>query len=238
MAGNPLAVEPAVSEDPLAMQLAAVPSETNPYLSSGSMYGDGDWLAEGIKSHRNSNQSPSVQHSSHQASGSVHMHSGLQHPEGLQEQQAVLPVNVSSKPILGNSLQHGFRQQQDNSNLQSATESYSSSSPDENAPPGGALQHAPRKHAVMPFSATPADSTAQSPAGFTAVQQYDSGPFQPTSASQQQVSYSRQSSGGHWQHASEQQRAGSVQSGSSQALSPAMQTMLPAASQVNTTYIS
>ena len=235
MARNPLAVESAVSEDPLAMQLAAVPSETNPYLSSGSMYGDGDWLAEGIKSHRNSNQSPSIQHSSHQASGSAHMHSGLQHPEGLQEQQA---VNVSSKPILGNSLQHGFRQQQDNSNLQSATESYRSSSPDENAPPGGALHRMPRKHAVTPFSTTPANSTAQRPTGFTAVQQYDSGPIQPTSASQQQVSYSRQSSGGHWQHASEQQRGGSVQSGSSQVLSPAMQTVLPAASQVNATHIS
>lgn len=238
MAGNPLAVEPAVSEDPLAMQLAAVPSDTNPYLSSGSMYGDGDWLAEGIKSHRNSNQSPSVQHGSHQASGSVHMHSGLQHPEGLQEQQAVLPVNVSSKPILGDSLQHGFGQQQANSNLQSATGSYRSSSPDENAPPGSALQPVPRKHAVTPFSATPANSTAERPTGFTAVQQYDSGPIQPTSASQEQVSHSGQSSDGHWQHASEQQPAGSVQSGSSQALSPAMQTVLPAASQVNATHIS
>ena len=237
MAGNPLAVEPTVSADALAVQLAAVPSETNPYLSSGSMYGDGDWLAEGIKSHRSSHQSPSVQHSSHQALGSVDMHSSLQHPEGLQEQQAVSPVIVSSKPILGNNLQHGSGQHQDNSCLQNETECFRSGSPDKNLLPGTAERHEPSKDAVTPFSTTTVASIDQRASVYGAVQQYNSGPIQQASASQEQVSHSRHRGGDDWKHVAHQRQTESVQSGLSQALSPARQTTLPATAQVHAAHI-
>lgn len=235
MAGNPLVAEPAWSEHPVAMQPTAVPTDSNPYLSSGSMYGDGDWLAGGINSHRTSNCSPSAKASGHQAADSMQTDSNTQGPTVLQEQQNILPVSVSSRPILGNSCQPGSKVYGRQATSSRLDEHFAGqvSSPERVLQPMTAAGPGFSQQAAMLTASDPPDaySQEQASAQFGAEQQDAGAQVQQGSKAQQQLPPTglRDS---EWQSVSAQQQGVSGQLSSAPALPPMVPPQAAAASQV------
>lgn len=238
MAGNPLAAEPAWSEHPVAMQPTAVPTDSNPYLSSGSMYGDGDWLAGGINSHRTSNCSPSAKASGHQAADSVQTDSTTQQPAVLQEQQNILPVNVSSLPILGSSCQPGskaYGRQATSSRLdvQLTGQVSTGCNSESTVQPGVATRSGYTQQAAMLPSTNSPDVSSQEQLSiqFGAEQQYADAQVQQDPKARQQFPPTGMLHDSEWQSVSAQQQGVSGQPSSVPALPP-MMPQAAAASQV------
>ena len=236
MAGNPLAAEPAWSDHIVAMQPTAAPTDSNPYLSSGSMYGDGDWLAGGINSHRTSNCSPSAKVCSHQAADSVQTDSNTQGPAVLQEQQNILPVSVSSRPILGNSCQPGSKVygHQATSSRLDVQFTGKVSSPERVLQPMTAAGPGFSQQAAMLTASNPPDVSAQEQASsqFGAEQQYPGAPVQQGSGAQQPSLPTGLLHDREWQSVSAQQQGVSGQSSSVPELPPMMPPQAAAGSQV------
>lgn len=93
---------PLAAEDP-HLQPLRISSETSTYLtSSGSVYGEGDWLAGGFATHTNTKDRSSLASHGHKAA-EAHASEGStadKAPTALHGQQIGLPAHLSNTPIL------------------------------------------------------------------------------------------------------------------------------------------
>lgn len=221
--GNPLADRPAWTEPPAAMQPTAVPSDSNPYLSSGSMHGDGDWLAGGINSHRNSYHSPSVKASSDLASDNTQIDSSAGQPN-------TLPVTVSSKPILGDSGQpDNMGMYQASGNPPPAGNSSASFGSHSKPTPASTMRPQAKQQAALPPSASPAAGLSHGVGQSSTMQEHVNHSPQQEAGVQQ---FANSQLGGQWQSAVAQQPVVTVQP-SSAPFCPVTQSQPPTASQVH-----